>query len=367
LWKETAVTAVNTPRKFDIRVVDHERWPAGLAQRMVAIDETSPLVHPFQTEAFAALFNTDPDRPHYAIIAEDEGGLAAYWWGYFARYKDGLIPRSNAWLRSGPVVRADLVEERDHLLSLMLEAWKKHLARQGVGRAFFTSEALYAGACDGECTAQGFNRHDLQTYLIDLTPSEDDLSMGLDPRSRWAANKARKNGVVIEDAESDDDVRAYYRLYIETGSVPGSGPPSEEQFIHGFRRLSDEGKARIILATHGGRVVAGSFFPWAGGLAAQHQTALSTEGRKLNAGSLLLWESMLSFKGAGLRALDLVSVEVAPPAGSREAGVREFKGKWGGRLLDTPVYVYRSPALRLWKAVVSRIRDHRRLKGVTAR
>ena len=349
-----------TQTKFDIRVVDREHWPKGLSQRMAEIDEASPLAHPFQAETFAALFNTDPDRPHYAIVAEDAAGLAAYWWGYFARYSDGLIPRSNAWVRSGPVVRVDLIDQRDRVLSLMLVELKRHLGRQGVGRAVFTSEALYAGTCDGECVAQGLRRYDLQTYLIDLTPPAEELLKSLDQRSRWASNKGRKNGVSVEDATSDDDVRAYYRLYMEMGSVPGSGPPSEEQFLRGFRRLRDEEKARIILARHDGRIVAGSFFPYHGGFAAQHQTALSTEGRKLNAGNLLLWESMLSFKNAGIRALDLISVEVAPPAGSRDAGVRDFKSRWGGQLLDTPVYLYSSPALRAWKAVMGRIRDLKR-------
>ncbi len=350
--------ASKTQTRFKIRIVEPDRRPEVLSHCIAAIDETSPLAHPFQTEAFAALFNTDPDRSHFAIAAEDASGLAAYWWGYFARYNDGLIPRANAWVRSGPVVRADLADERDHVLSLMLPEWRRHLGRQGVGRGIFTSEALYSSNCDGCCLAGGLTRYDLQTYLIDLMPSEDDLSKNLDQRSRWSANRARKNGVVVEDAASDEDVRAYYRLYTETGSVPGSGPPSGEQFVRGFRRLRDEGKARIIVARHDGDMVAGSFFPCHGGLAMQHQTALSDEGRKLNAGSVLLWESMLSFKKSGFRALDLISVEVAPPAGSREAGVREFKSKWGGQLLDTPVYQYRSPVLRLWKAVTGKIRGH---------
>jgi hypothetical protein len=69
---------------------------------------------------------------------------------------------------------------------------------------------------------------------------------------------------------------------------------------------------------------------------------------------------MLSLKGAGVRYLDLVSVEVAPPEGSREAGVREFKSKWGGELLDTPVYQYRTLLLRAWRTVAGRLRRPKR-------
>ena len=52
----------------------------------------------------------------------------------------------------------------------------------------------------------------------------------------------------------------------------------------------------------------------------------------------------------------LVTVEVAPGPGSREEGVRQFKAKWRGTLVETPTYGYLSPALRLWRAVVGSVR-----------
>ncbi|MGA2284757.1 MAG: GNAT family N-acetyltransferase [Dehalococcoidia bacterium] len=339
-----------------IRVVEDGQLSEALSRQLAEIEAASPLAHPFQTESCVALFNTDSWRPRFAVVATDDHGVAACWRGYFAPHSDGFFPRSTAWMKSMPVLRADLLDEREEVLTSLMAGLKRHMGRQGVGRAIFTSETLHDGLRDELFLSQGFRRRDLQTYLIDLTPSEDELWNKIEPAGRWAANKARKRGVAVEAIADDDDVRAYYRLYMETASVPGPGSPSEAQFVAGFRRLREERKARIMVARYEGRIVAGSFFPCHAGLAAQLQTAVSREGRKLNAGSLLLWESMLAFKRDGFGALDLVSVEVAPPEGSREAGVREFKSKWGGKLLDTPAYVYLSPATRLSKAAGDRLR-----------
>jgi lipid II:glycine glycyltransferase (peptidoglycan interpeptide bridge formation enzyme) len=54
-------------------------------------------------------------------------------------------------------------------------------------------------------------------------------------------------------------------------------------------------------------------------------------------------------KELGCTSYDFVTVEVAPEPGSREAGVREFKAKWSGSLVDTPTYIYRSPMRRFWR------------------
>jgi hypothetical protein len=353
-------TTTKTQDQFGLRVVGRDRWEPDLSRRIADIDLRSPLAHPFQMELFAALFNTDPARPHFAVVAEDGDGVAAYWWGYFARYRERPRPRSTAWVRSGPVIRADLVDRRDHLLSLMLAELKRHVRQQGVGWLIFTTETLYGAVSEGASRAQGFHRYDLQTYLLDLTPPEEELWTRLDGRVRWGVNKGRKNGVVVEHAASDEDILSYYRLFLEKGSVPAYRPPSEQIFLPGFQRLREEDRARIIVAKHDGRVVAGGFFLCHAGLVAHHQQAVSAEGRRLRAGNLLFWESVLFFKSAGLSTLDMVSVEVAPPEGSREAGVRHFKSRWGGELLDTPVYQYLSPGLRVWRAIAGKLRLRRR-------
>lgn len=354
--EEGPATVQRAAKSFDVRVVEAARLEMEVRRSIREIDERSPLAHPFQTEPFAALLNTDPSRPPYAVIAENSEGLLAYSWGYFVRYRPPPLARSSAWVRSGPVIREDSLERRGELLPAMLAALKRHARSVGVGWIIFTSEALYGSSPAQPLLDAGFARRDLETYLLDLTRPAEEIWHRLDKGTRWAVNRANKNGVVVGDAESDEDVRSYHRLYCELSAVPGDGPPSEGQFVRGFRRMREESKGRLLLAKHGDEVVAGSFFPCNGGFSAQHQNAVSRQARSLKAGDLLIWRSMLLLKEAGCHTLDLVSAEVSPPPGSREEGVRRFKAKWGGQLLETPVYQYRSPLLRLWRTIARRIR-----------
>lgn len=355
--QEKTATRKQTGEAFEVRVIEAPGIGPSLRGAIAAVDERSPLAHPFQTESFASLFNTDPARRPYVVIARNSDGLLAYLWGYFVRYRPPPLARSSAWVRSGPVIRDDCLEHRPQLLPPMLEALKRHVRSRSVGWIIFTSEALYGPVLTPPLLDAGFARRDLETYLLDLTHPPDELWRRLDKGTRWAVNKAKKNGVTVGDAKSDEDVRSYYRLYRDLSAVPGDGPPSEEQFVHGFRRMWEQSKGRLLLAKHEDEVIAGSFFPCNGGFSAQHQNAVSPRARSLRAGDLLVWRSTMLFRDAGCHSLDLVSAEVAPPPGSREAGVRHFKAKWGGQRLETPVFQYWSPLLRLWRAVSRRLRS----------
>jgi len=345
---EGASTITSASPSLRIGVVRVDRCESALRDSIDILDRQSPFAHPFQTEAFCALANTDFSRSPYVIIAEDARGLAAYWWGYFVRYGTGLRRGSTAWARSGPVVRVDLAHSQGDLFREMLAVLKAHVKKQRVGWIIITSEALYGPRMDEACRAAGFSRSDLATFVVDLRPSVEELWQGLDPRVRTSVRKASKNAVTIEEPMSDDDIRSYYRMDVEMATVPGEFRPPEDHFVRGCRGLSDKSQGRLLLAKHDGRLVAGSLLLCHRGFAAQHQHAIYKAGRSVRAGDLLMWQSITAMKELGCTRYDFVTVEVAPPPGSRGEGVRTFKAKWGGSLVETPTYRYWSPIRRLW-------------------
>jgi hypothetical protein len=343
----------DTPATQSLRiaVVPIDRCDLRLRASIDSLDRRSPFAHPFQTEAFSTLAHTDPSRSPYLIVAEDDQGLAAYWWAYFVRYRSVLRNGSAAWARSGPVIRADLTRSQEHIFREMLAALKANVRKQRVGWVIITSEPLYGSRMEEPCLAAGFSRRDLATFVVDLRPSVDDLWSGFDPRVRWSVNKANKNGVTIEEPTSDDDIRLYYRLDVEKSSVPGEFSPPEERYVRGCRTLLEKSQGRLLLAKHDGQLVAGSLILYHRGFAAQHQHAIYKAGRAVHAGDLLMWRSLVTMKELGCTRYDSVTVEVAPEPGSREEGVRAFKAKWGGALVETPTYGYRSLARRLWRSL----------------
>lgn len=358
MYASTALEGVSTAMAVSqrARVIPADECDASLHKAIDGLDRQSPFAHPFQTEAFAALSNTDPARPHYVVLVEDAKGLAAYWWGYFVRYRAAPWPRSAAWARSGPVLRQDLATARSVLLPELVATLKAHVRKQRVGWILVTAEALYSEGLEDACVGAGFKRRDVATYVIDLSLPTDELWRRLDPRLRRSVNKAKKLGVVVEEAISDDDIRSYYRLDVERAAVPGELPAPEDAYVRGVRGLLESGQGCLLLAREGQQVVGGSFIPYHGGFAVLHQHAVYPEGRTLRAGDLLYWNSIVAMKEKGCSRFDLVTVEVAPGPGSREEGVRKFKAKWRGTLVETPTYRYWSPALRLWRTVVGRFR-----------
>src|SRR5207247_1088874 len=74
--------------------------------------------------------------------------------------------------------------------------------------------------------AAGFRRApDIQpviaTLELDLGPEEDALFAALEKDTRWSVRHAEKRGVSVRDASGDDDLRALYDLYVETGQRAG--------------------------------------------------------------------------------------------------------------------------------------------------
>ncbi len=346
----------STATSRQIRIVPAEECDVALRDAIDRLDQQSPLVHPYQTEAFAALSNTDPTRSPYVILAEDGQGLAAFWWGYFVRYVTRPWPRSAGWARSGPVVRPDLVEQRTGLATEMLSALKAHVRKRSVGWLVIPSEALYGPELEGVCSAEGFSRRDLATFVIDLTAPPEKIWKRIHRTARRNVNQAEEHGLVIEEATSDDDIRSFHALRSERGAAPGEPRFPEDHYLQGCRRLIQSSQGRLLVARQGGRLLAGSLLLCHGGFAAHHQHAACPEGRQLRAGDLLLWHSLLAMKDAGCSRYDMVTVEVAPPPGSREAGIRDFKQKWGGELVETPAYRYWSPARRVWRSLLARLR-----------
>ena len=74
--------------------------------------------------------------------------------------------------------------------------------------------------------AAGFRRGpDIQpvvaTLELDLGPDEDALFAALEKDTRWSVRQAEKRGVSIREAIGEDDLRALYDLYAETGQRAG--------------------------------------------------------------------------------------------------------------------------------------------------
>src|SRR5207249_10001549 len=79
-------------------------------------------------------------------------------------------------------------------------------------------------------------------------------------RITWAVNKAAKAGVRVRDAETDDELRSWYRLYLETMREKAVPPRPYRFFKTMWDVLRPQAMLRLLLAEQQGRLLAGSIF-----------------------------------------------------------------------------------------------------------
>jgi hypothetical protein len=159
-------------------------------------------------------------------------------------------------------------------------------------------------------------------------------------RVNWAVNKAIKLGLQVREAESEDDLKQWYRLYLLT-MRHNAVPPRPYRFFRSlWSTLRTGGKMRLLLAERQKRgekrLVAGSVLLQFGQTVFYAFTGCAPEDFHLHPHDILQIEAIRSACRAGFRWYDFGEV-----AEEHEA-LAQFKTKWGGD--PQPLYRYYYPA-----------------------
>ncbi len=182
-------------------------------------------------------------------------------------------------------------------------------------------------------------------YVRALPPEPDALRFGTARNHaaiKRAVNKATQLGVQVRPAETEADLRAWYRLYLDTMRWHVAPPHAYRFFTALWDLLRPCHMMRLLLAEQCGprqrRLLAGSLYLMAG------QTVLyAFNGRQQAALSLrpndaIHWQALQDACGDGFRHYDFG--DVLPG----NDGLVQYKRKWGSE--PRPIYTYHYPALQ---------------------
>jgi serine/alanine adding enzyme len=183
------------------------------------------------------------------------------------------------------------------------------------------------------------------TFVLELPPTPVRLRFGNarnHGRIRWAVNKAERLNVRVRPAETEADLRAWYRLYVETMRLHAVPPRPCRLFSAMWGLLRPQRLMDLLLAEHvdavGTRLLAGSiflkfrdtvFYAFNG----SHRSALS-----LRPNDIIMWRAIHDASAAGYRRFDLGEVDESAPT------LADFKSKWGAK--PSWLYRYYYPAQR---------------------
>jgi hypothetical protein len=176
-----------------------------------------------------------------------------------------------------------------------------------------------------------------KTWIAPLPGDADALRAGWkkSQNNLWRSiRKADRSGVTARVSDSEDDLRAFYRLYEENVRRHRSLPYSWRLFALTRRELSPDGVFRLVVAEHEGEIVAGAVLN-----AFRHNidlvyNASSSRHLDVRPNHAVYWHAIEWGIANGYRTYTMGQ---APPGDS----LARFKAQWGGEPVDRFRYVYR--------------------------
>lgn len=202
---------------------------------------------------------------------------------------------------------------------------------------------------------RGFSSQRRATFCVDLRQSPDALWRGLKPAARKNLKKLlAADELVVGAIDTDQDLNTYWQMLVETHRRDGRAlsyrhledfaanfwaRPHQQGLLHGFLVRSKEGipLAGLLFRSYNG---------WIQELGVAY-TDYSIE-HKLYGQDLIKWHLIQWGQQRGCHSYDLMGVE-PDSVDPKKRGIYQFKEKWGGTLVDYPVF---AKTYSPWKAAL---------------
>jgi len=240
-----------------------------------------------------------------------------------------------------------LAVDRAATVALLEGAVDRVRARPGLQLQLKLDEPSLDGLVDdvqGHKWARGF--------ALDLPESPEDLRFGNsrnNARIRWSVHRAERLNTRVRPAETEADLRAWYRLYLETMRHHAIPPRPYRLFSAMWQNLRPQNLMELLLAEHhdstGTQLLAGSIFLKFGekvfyAFNGSHRGAFS-----FRPNDVIIWRAIHDATADGYRKFDLGEVD------DRSRTLADFKRKWG--TTSTWLYRYHYPGSRVKQPVIN--------------
>ncbi len=186
----------------------------------------------------------------------------------------------------------------------------------------------------------GKNLFTPSSFWIDLRKTEEELLISFHPKTRYNIKVAQKNGVEVDEDNSDRAFEKYLELTRETVARQRFYAHTERYHRLMWETLKKAGIAHLLCAKYKGRIIsAWIIFTWHNFLYYPYG-ASTEEHKKVMANNLMMWEAIRFGKSLGLTTFDLWGREEGKGFTRFKEGynpeVVEFLGTWD--LITSPLY-----------------------------
>lgn len=174
------------------------------------------------------------------------------------------------------------------------------------------------------------------TFVVDTTRAEDKLFDAVEAKMRTAVRSAQKQGVIIREAGTLDDLRRLYRVLTETGARASERGISITMPLGFFQAILEkmvpQRQAVFYVAEYQDQPIAVMLNFISGATMLYYAGGSLREFSKQNASSLLQWHAIQQCQARGLHRYDLGGCNPNLAESDPRYGVYFFKKRWGGTL-----------------------------------
>ncbi|HEY5705684.1 MAG TPA: GNAT family N-acetyltransferase [Terrimicrobiaceae bacterium] len=170
-------------------------------------------------------------------------------------------------------------------------------------------------------------------HALDLRSGTKALFEGFSSSVRRAIRKAESHGLDVQLSESEEAMREFYRLHVQTRRRHGLPPQPMAFFRNIHSEIIKRGSGFVVLAHRGPTPVAAAVFFQMGRKAIYKFGASDEKHQELRGNNLVMWHAIRSLAERGFESLHFGRT-------SREnEGLRRFKLAWGA--VEEPIEYFR--------------------------
>lgn len=172
--------------------------------------------------------------------------------------------------------------------------------------------------------------HPEYAWILDVTPSEDNLFSGMRKQTRHCVKFARDSGVTITTSTDPRDIEVFNALYQKTVDRRHFTPFSRQYLEQEFAAFARDNQTLLLFGWYRDEPISAAFVIFAHGSAFYHHGASVLTYPKLPASHLLQWEAIREAKKRGCAQYNFWGVAPENTPAHPWAGLTLFKKGFGG-------------------------------------
>jgi peptidoglycan pentaglycine glycine transferase (the first glycine) len=171
-------------------------------------------------------------------------------------------------------------------------------------------------------------------WMLSVDKSEEELLIGMKPKTRYNLNLAQRKGVVVKEGTKADLVQ-FYQLMLEVAARNKIRLHSQDYYLQMWEHLAPQ-KLKLFLAYYQDQLLAGALVSFFADTATYLHGGSSQKMKEAMAPYLLHWEAIKQAKALGSKTYDFGGVAPDSEPNHSWSGITRFKKGFGGFEVSYP-------------------------------